>query len=1120
MSSRKLFLTFSLSMMLSGCFINPGGTTGFRSVNDPSNSPKSLDLSDFQISENTYSGFEISLNYSGDSNNNSATTFYFCSIRVEAGCDPLAGHSVSLDRGVSALSASISLSDYSISGSDLIKYVIQRSDPDGVSGGDEQGFLVVPRDTSKIRKLNQLGFNSFGVSAGGNEYVRTMKFDSSGGIYITGFTTGSLGEPKAGLGSVIDTDQHDIYIMKLTPSGDLDTSFNKTGILQLGKLTIGDGASKSDYLNDMQIDSSGNLLIAGNTGGSLGEDSAGGTDMFVARITPAGILDTSFGGNGIVQFGNVTIGSAASGDETAAYIELDSSGNIFVVGATPGSIGETNAGGHDIIIYKLKPDGTLETGFSGDGMLQLGDTTIGSNASGFEFASGLLITNSGDLIIGGNTLGIFGEANAGSYDVFVAKVDSSGNMDSSFSGDGILQLGNVSIGSGANNSDSLIAITMDSSENIIIGGYTMGSLGEAIGGFIDVFVARVTSAGVLDTTFSGDGVLQLGSVTVGAGASGYDFLNDIKVDSSGNILIVGYTQGSYGEAHGGGDYDAFVARLTPSGGLDTSFDGDGIVQFGSVTVGTGAYASDKANTLLIDGTGSIFVAGQTSGPMGEAVSGGYDIFLAKLGSTGALDTSYQDNGIFQLGYESYGSGYSGQETVTAMQIDATGNIYLAGETQGSLFEDNAGYSDVFIVKLTASGNPDPSFSDDGYLQLGKTTVSSRASQNESVTSLLIDSSGNLFIGGYTTGALGETNAGSTDGFVAKVTPAGVLDSSFAGNGVFQLGDVTIGAGANNLDKLTVMKLSSTGELWIGGDSSGDIGETNAGSVDIFLAKLTSAGVLDTTFSGDGILHFGNTTIGSNASSIDYLTSIDLDSSGNIYLAGYTYGNLGEANAGDGDIYVMKLNSSGVLDTSFNTDGIVQLGNVTIGSGASASERPSSIRLDSDSKVVIVGNTLGSLAETNAGGFDIFLARLTSTGSLDTSFGGDGMIQFGSATLGAAAGGNDFINGMQFDASGNIVLAGTTQGDFGETNAGWSDPILIKINSSGNIDTSFGGDGIIHLGSTSLGLNASGDDHILGMDIDSSGNIVFSGFTTSSLAEPNAGGRDIYFGIMSSTGTFD
>ena len=1105
-------LSLFFILLLSGCFgivdngakVKPGDgsdDSGIKSI--------SIESSTFTADNAGQVGVELS--YSGDSNSNANVVLYYCSVRTTPGCDPLAGSSITLQKSGGKLIGTLDFRSATISGADVIKYKFVSSDVDGITGGDEESSLILPSDTSKLRKITQIGMTAFGLGASGEEIVNAMNVDSSGNIFLAGYTFGSLGEAKAGFS--------DAFVVKLTSTGALDTSFSSDGIVQLGNVTIGSNASGSETINAMNVDSSGNIFLAGETIGSLGEANAGGSDTFVVKLTSTGALDTSFSSDGLVQLGNVTIGANASGSDYINAMSVDSAGNIFIAGHTYGSLGEANAGSRDAFVVKLTSTGALDTSFSGDGVVQLGNVTIGANASWHDFIRALDVDSAGNIFLAGRTQGSLGEANAGGSDTFVVKLTTTGALDTSFSGDGIVQLGNVTIGANASWHDYIRAMNVDSSGNIFLAGYTLSSLGEANAGGYDAFVVKLTSTGALDTSFSSDGIVQFGNVTIGANASGNETINAMNVDSSGNIFLTGYTLGSLGEANAGSS-DAFVVKLTSTGALDTSFSSDGLVQLGNVTIGSNASGIETFKAMNVDSSGNIFLAGHTQGSLGEANAGVYDAFVVKLTSTGALDTSFSSDGIVQLGNVTMGANASGWEYVTALNVDSAGNIFLAGYTSDSLGEANAGYYDAFVVKLTSTGALDTSFSSDGIVQFGNVTIGSGASGDEDVTAMSVDSAGNIFLAGNTQGSLGEANAGSGDAFVVKLTSTGALDTSFSSDGIVQLGNVTMGANASGNEDVTAMSVDSAGNIFLAGHTLGSLGEANAGGYDAFVVKLTSTGALDTSFSSDGIVQLGNVTIGSGASGDEDVTAMSVDSAGNIFLAGNTQGSLGEANAGGSDTFVVKLTSTGALDTSFSSDGIVQLGNVTMGANASGNEDVTAMSVDSSGSVFLAGYTTGSLGEANAGDNDAFVVKLTSTGALDTSFSSDGFVQLGNVTIGANASGGDYIRAMNVDSSGNIFLAGHTQGSLGEANAGSQDAFVVKLTSTGALDTSFSSDGIVQLGNVTIGANASVNDYVKAMNVDSSGNIFMGGYTSGSLGDLNSGSNDAFIAILSPQGNFD
>ncbi|MFK8139156.1 MAG: beta strand repeat-containing protein [Bdellovibrionales bacterium] len=1107
-----VFSVFNLTLasLLSGCFPGNGLGTGSNVV-PPSSGTKAISLSSFEVTGKTYAGFDVRFDYSGDSNNNSDITFYFCSIRQNPGCDPLSGNQIKMSKVGGKVSASITLSSYSLTAADVIKYKVQPSDSDGITGGEEHGSIVVPIDTSKVRKLSQFGFTRFGRTAGGGDYITATASDGSGNLYLGGYTNSSLGEPNAGLG--------DVFVAKLTSTGALDTSFSKDGLVQLGNVTIGAGASGEDNLRAMSLDGSGNIYLSGETAGSLGEVTAGGTDVFVVKLTSSGSLDTSFSTDGIVQFGSVTIGVAAAAYDSVSAMKVDASGNVYLAGDTGGALGEARAGGDDAYVIKLDSSGSLDTSFSSDGIVQLGSVTVGAGASNYDSLNAMNIDASGNIYLAGTTYGSLGETNAGSGDAYVVKLNSSGSLDTSFSTDGIVQLGNVTVGSGASGNDNVGGIGLSASGEIYIAGTTYGSLGETNAGSGDAYVVKLNPSGSLDTSFSTDGIVHLGNATIGAGASGSDEVWAINLDASGNLYLAGHTGGVFGEASGEGG-DAYVVKLTSSGLLDTSFSADGIVQLGIVTVGTGSSGDDSMYTMNLDTSGNIYLAGTTTGSLGEPSAGGDDAYVIKLTSSGLLDTSFSADGIVQLGSLTIGSDNLGNDTVNAMVLDSSGSIFLAGTTTGSFGEMNRGGDDVYVVKLSPSGSLDTGFSTDGIVQLGSATIGVGANGVDTVRAISLDASGNIYLAGDTTGSLGETNVGSRDAYVAKLTSAGALDTSFSTDGIVQLGTTTVGAGASGNEVLYAMSLDTAGNIYLAGDTRGSLGESNGGGSDVFLVKLTTTGALDTSFSTDGIIQLGSSTIGAGASSNDNAYAIVLDSSGNIFLGGRTYGSLGEAGGGLADAYVVKFTSAGALDTSFSTDGILQFGSVTIGAGSSGHDSVSSMILNASGNLYLAGSTNGYLGEVGAGSGDIYVVKLTSSGTLDTSFSTDGIVHLGNVTIGSGASGNDFVGSINLDASENIYLAGSTFGSMGEANAGSGDILVVKLSSTGVLDTSFSTDGILQLGNVTIGAGASGSDNLSDMSLDASGNIYISGSTFGSLGGVNSGENDGFFGILSPTGSFD
>ncbi|HQN74235.1 MAG TPA: SBBP repeat-containing protein, partial [bacterium] len=128
------------------------------------------------------------------------------------------------------------------------------------------------------------------------------------------------------------------------------------------------------------------------------------------------------------------------------------------------------------------------------------------------------------------------------------------------------------------------------------------------------------------------------------------------------------------------------------------------------------------------------------------------------------------------------------------------------------------------------------------------------------------------------------------------------------------------------------------------------GNTSAGNYDIFLTKWNSDGAKEWT------KQWGT-------SSGDYAQSVAVNSSGNIFVTGYTAGSLdGNTNAGGGDIFLTKWNSDGTKQWTKQW-------------GTSSDESGRSVAVDSSGNIFVTGSTQGSLdGNTSAGGTDIFLTK--------------------------------------------------------------------------------------------------------------------------------------------------
>ena len=164
----------------------------------------------------------------------------------------------------------------------------------------------------------------------------------------------------------------------------------------------------------------------------------------------------------------------------------------------------------------------------------------------------------------------------------------------------------------------------------------------------------------------------------------------------------------------------------------------------------------QANTegLSIDSNGNSYVAGKVWGSLtGYTSQGNYDAFIGKYDNLGN-----------RLWIKQFGT--SQEDRVSGIVTDINGNIYAIGTTFGSLSGNtNQGLGDIFLGKYDALGN------ELWIKQFG-------TSNSDSGTGISLDSNGNIFVTGTTSGSLlGNTNQGSSDAFIAAFDSNGNLLTS-------------------------------------------------------------------------------------------------------------------------------------------------------------------------------------------------------------------------------------------------------------------------------------------------------------------------------------------------------
>ena len=316
--------------------------------------------------------------------------------------------------------------------------------------------------------------------------------------------------------------------------------------------------------------------------------------------------------------------------------------------------------------------------------------------------------------------------------------------------------------------------------------------------------------------------------------------------------------------------------------------------------------------------------------------------------------------------------------------------------------------------------------------------------------------------------------------------------------VTQLGAVTSTPGndTSKSDECKAVATDSSGNVYCAGSTfTGSLGEASGGNNDAFVMKLNNSGAIQ------WITQLGDTTSvpGGDTTAADYCEDVTVDNEGNVYCAGYTSGALGESNGGGTDAFIMKLNSSGVVQW------ITQLGATTNISGGNngGNDYCRGVAVDSSGNVYCTGDTDGNLGEASGGSIDVFVMKLDSSGSLLW------LTHFGSITKasGFSNSANDTCYGVAVDNDGGVYCAGKTHGSMFQANSTTSnnDAIFIKLNSStGNL----------------VWGSQLGSSHCGAIAVDSVKNVYCTGYTWNSFGESAAGNTDGYVIKLNSTGSLE
>lgn len=715
-----------------------------------------------------------------------------------------------------------------------------------------------------------------------------------------------------------------------------------------------------DIAGDVVRMDDGSLIVVGSAFSSQ----AG--DLVVARVDAGRTPVPTFGTSGRLRVSRPGITLLATG------IARHGTG-VVVVGT---AIDRTSLD-EDVVVVKVTANGRLDTSFDGDGVrfIDVVDKAF--------FRSIAVDASSGRIALGG-----FDGASPQ-----VRMLTATGSVDSSFSGDGVLPLTSVMAES------STVPLAFQSDGRLVVAGSTA-----SVANVSDTWVARYTTAGVLDVTFDADGV----RVVDLAGA-----------DDRPRALVVSgarvYVASRVGTAVG--LLALHAAGPSPQGSPVAAFSGDG-----QVVLPTSGSASEPVDLTVVPVTGALQVASEVQ----NGFTRGWE--LTETSSAGVWNPTFATTGIFSRFLPSNSS-------PTAVVTDGA-TTTLVGTDDGDLAILDVAVDDVVST---------PGSSTLHSLNLGR-----MSSFTELQSSTLL-TDGRVISAGSVRNGVGDTGR---DALVAALLPTGVIDSAFGDDGVVTFShpggsamgvdvaarrgggiavligtrgpstsgfvvhgrtadgrrDATFGdAGRRVLPLANDLEMATAGVMTV--DAEGRIvvalTKGSGGAWGTTIVRLTRRGALDTTFGTGGVVDVPSTTI-------VYPVHVEVQPNGRVVVVD--------------SARIVRLRSTGALDTSLDTDGVLSPVPGVTSTIAGAD-------VQADGRVVVAASGSDSLT----------VVRLRPSGAPDPTLGGGSAVTVATGEL-FAGGVYDLV--VQRDGRLAVLVLGS---DASSRTA----PVVWRLRYDGTRDPSFG-----------------------------------------------------------------
>ena len=701
-------------------------------------------------------------------------------------------------------------------------------------------------DGTLDRTFGHKGVVNQDFNAGAEEEAVAVMIDSLNRIVI--------------VGNQLSSWHTSVFAARFTTTGILDTSFNS-----LGYSVYYDFITATDAL----LDGSDNILVSAN-------DIAG--DFTLMKFHRDGFT-TSIGQ--VDFFGAI---------DTAHAIVMQSDGKVLLIGT---SFTYPSLNDFAVARFDVSSSPFLDTSYNGDGKASF---DFGNETDDFAFAAH--INSKDEIIITGSTV----TPPSSRADFATLKIDHNGELISDFGSGGYIiedidgagsnqsvgrvvtedSAGNLyfAINKGLSNVDSVIYKTdnlgtaipsygaagqatftrnnqNNSSEDLLIDSSNRAVLLTTTTTNVepDLVVARFTTAGIPDSTFSGDGFSTLDTTF------SVDSLNEMieltVAPHAGKFVAVG----TAGEGAGS---KLIVSRYNADGSIDETFGINGYY------LHTGEETSITGQDIVEQSDGKLVAVGSFDA----------DGLVVRILTTGVLDASFNGSGLKRLTLD------SAAVSLNAIAIDRNTKLVVAGSS-----DKNEG--NVYMARLNLDGSFDTNTDADPalFFNSDKGYIDRNLGKSEKIYDIATLSDGSII-------AVGQKDI---NGLVIKILENGSLDSAgFAPSDGYLSLDLSPDL-ASNVDTLKRVKIKSDGQIVAAGYSVGGV----ASSV---VVQLNSNG--STLFVNDGIVshHYGSNDESKGAK----IFALALDASERIVISGF---NSNDSNKG---IFIARITATGVKDPLFNS----------------------------------------------------------------------------------------------------------------------------------------------------------------------------------------------------------